>query len=99
MTHIVRFSYYEVDLEAGELRKRGTKIKLREQSFAVLAALLEFPGAVVKREDLRRRLWPDDVFVDFENNLNAVISRLRRALNDSSEHPRLIEPWKSATSS
>ncbi len=91
MSRIVRFDCYEVDLDAGQLRRRGERIKLREQSFQVLAALLEHPRAVVTREDLRHRLWRDDVFVDFENNLNAVISRLREALNDTAEHPRFIE--------
>ncbi len=91
MCRIVRFDVYEVDLDAGQLRKRGLKIKLREQAFQVLAALLECPGAVVTRDALRHRLWPDDVFVDFENNLNAVIYYLREVLNDSAEHPRFIE--------
>jgi TolB-like protein/Flp pilus assembly protein TadD len=90
-SHIVRFDCYEVDLDAGELRKRGVKIRLREQSFQALAALLRRPGAVVTREDLRRQLWQEDVFVDFENNLNAVISHLREALSDSAERPRFIE--------
>ena len=88
---IVRFGNYEVDLPAGHLRKRGVKIRLREQSFEVLAILLEHAGEVVTREDLRRRLWPEDVFVDFDNNLNTAIARLREALNDSAEHPRFIE--------
>ncbi len=91
ISRIIRFDDYEVDLDAGQLRRHGSRIKLREQSFQVLAALLEHPGAVVTREDLRQRLWRDDVFVDFENNLNAVISRLREALNDAAEHPRFIE--------
>ena len=89
--HVVRFDPYEADLDSGQLRKGGVNIKLREQSFQVLAALLERPGQVVTREDLRRKLWQDDVFVDFENNLNAVIARLREALGDSAEHPRFIE--------
>jgi len=88
---IVRFSNYEVDLSAGHLRKRGVKIRLRDQSFEVLAILLEHAGEVVPREDLRRRLWPEHVFVDFDSNLNTAIARLREALNDSAEHPRFIE--------
>ena len=87
----LRFGGYEVDLEAGELRKRGVRIRLREKSFQVLALLLEHPAKVVTREELRRRLWPDDVFVDFGNNLNTAIARLREALGDSAEHPRFIE--------
>ena len=67
------------------------RIKLRDQSFQVLAALLEHAGEVVTREDLQQRLWHDDVFVDFENNLNTAVARLREALCDSSDHPRFIE--------
>jgi TolB-like protein len=88
---IVRFGNYEVDLDSGHLRKRGVKLRLRDQSFEVLAILLEHPGEVVTREDLRRRLWPEDVFVDFDGNLNTAMARLREALNDSAERPRFIE--------
>ncbi len=88
---VLRFEDYEVDFAAGQLHKRGVRICLREQSFQVLAWLLEQPGQVVTREELRRRLWPGDVFVDFDNNLNTAIGRLREALNDSAEHPRFIE--------
>jgi TolB-like protein len=88
---IVRFGNYEVDLSAGHLRKRGVKIRLRDQSFEVLAILLEHAGEVVPREDLRRRLWPEHVFVDFDSNLNTAVARLREALNDSAEHPCFIE--------
>ena len=88
---IVRFGNFEVDLAAGQLHKRGVRIGLREQSFQVLALLLERPGEVVTREQLQHRLWPADVFVDFENNLNTAVARLREALGDSAEHPRFIE--------
>jgi TolB-like protein len=88
---LVRFGECGVDLRAGQLYKRGLKISLRDQSFQVLALLLERPGEVVTREELRRRLWPDDVFVDFDNNLNTAVARLREALCDSAEHPRFIE--------
>jgi TolB-like protein len=88
---IVRFGDYEVDVPAGHLRKRGVRIKLRDQSFEVLAVLLEHAGEVVTREDLHRRLWPEHVFVDFDSNLNTAIARLRDALNDSADHPRFIE--------
>ncbi len=88
---VIRFDCYEVDLRSGVLRKRGVRIGLRDQSFQVLTALLEHPGEVVTRDDLRRRVWSDEVFVDFENNLNAVIARLREALGDSAERPRFIE--------
>jgi len=91
MPTTVRFDCYAVDLSAGQLYKHGIRINLRDKSFQVLAALLEHPGEVVTREDLRRQLWPEDVFVDFDNNLNTVIARLREALSDSAEHPRFIE--------
>jgi DNA-binding winged helix-turn-helix (wHTH) protein len=82
---IIHFDKYEVDLPAGHLLKRGVKVRLREQSFVVLAMLLEHPGEVVTREQLQSRLWPGDVFVDFENNLNTAIGRLREALGDSAD--------------
>ncbi len=91
MPKLVRFGPFEADLAAGQLHKRGLKINLREKSFQVLASLLERPGEVVTREELRRRLWPDDVFVDFDNNLNAAIAKLRETLGDSAEHPRFVE--------
>ena len=88
---VIRFGEFEVDLQAGCLFKRGVKIRLREQLFAVLSMLLEHAGEVVTREQLQRRLWPGDVFVDFETDLNTIIARLREALGDSAEHPRYIE--------
>jgi DNA-binding winged helix-turn-helix (wHTH) protein/Tfp pilus assembly protein PilF len=88
---LVRFDCYEVDLEAGQLRRHGSRIPLRDQPWQVLAMLLEQPGRVVSREDLQRRLWPNDVLVDFENNLNTAVARLRDALGDSPDHPRFIE--------
>jgi TolB-like protein len=88
---VVRFGEYEADLRSSELRKRGTRIRLPGQSFAVLAFLLEHPGELVTREELRARLWPAQVFVDFENNLNTAVARLREALGDSAEKPRFIE--------
>jgi TolB-like protein/tetratricopeptide (TPR) repeat protein len=87
----IQFDKYEVDLSAGHLLKQGVKVRLREQSFVVLAMLLEHPGEVVTREQLRRRLWSEDTFVDFDNNLNTAVARLRVALNDPAEHPRFIE--------
>jgi TolB-like protein len=91
MSRVVRFAGYEADLGSGELRKRGIRIGLRDQSFQVLAALLEHPGQVVTREHLQRLLWQGKVFVDFDNNLNAVVAHLREVLCDSAEHPRFIE--------
>ena len=91
MPDIVRFDCYEVDLSAGQLYKHGTKIGLRDKSFQVLVTLLEHPGEVVTRDDLRRQLWREEVFVDFDNNLNTAVARLREALSDSAEHPHYIE--------
>jgi len=91
MSRIVRFDRFEVDLAAGELRKRGIRIRLREQPFQVLASMLERPGEVITREELHRRLWPEGVFVDFDNSLNIAVARLRAALGDSADSPRFIE--------
>jgi TolB-like protein/Tfp pilus assembly protein PilF len=91
VSRIVCFANFEVDLAAGQLHKRGIRIGLREKSFQVLALLLDQPGEVVTREQLQRRLWPADVFVDFENNLNTAVARLREALGDSADKPRFIE--------
>jgi len=82
---------YEVDPHAGELRRNGVKIKLQEQPFQVLTMLLERPGEVISREELQRRLWPADTFVDFDHSLNAAIKRLRDALRDSADNPRFVE--------
>jgi DNA-binding winged helix-turn-helix (wHTH) protein/Tol biopolymer transport system component len=90
-TAIVRFSIFEVDLKAGELRRNGSRVKLQEQPFQILATLLEHPGEVVTREELRTRLWPADTFVDFDHGLNAAVRRLRDALGDSAENPRFVE--------
>jgi TolB-like protein len=87
----VRFGAFEVDLEGRRLLKKGIPITLREQSFQVLAALMERPGEIVTREQLRRRLWPSDTFVDFEVALNSAVSRLRDALGDSANSPSVIE--------
>jgi Tol biopolymer transport system component/DNA-binding winged helix-turn-helix (wHTH) protein len=87
----VRFGVFEVDLASGELRKQGLRIRLQEQPFAVLAALLEHPGEVVTREELIARLWPDGTIVDFDRGLNAAVTRLRQALSDSAETPRYVE--------
>jgi Tol biopolymer transport system component/DNA-binding winged helix-turn-helix (wHTH) protein len=90
-SRIIRFSTFEVNLQTGELRQRGQKIKLQEQSLQVLAALLERPGEMISREQLRSRLWSADTFVDFDHSLNAAIRRLRDALGESAESPIFIE--------
>src|SRR5262245_22126149 len=88
---LVRFGVFELDLRAGELRKAGVRLTLQPQSFQVLAMLVERPGELVTRDELRKQLWPDNTFVDFQHGLNAVINRLRETLGDSAETPRFIE--------
>ena len=88
---ILRFGVFEVDLAAGELRKSGIRIRLQEQPFQVLAFLLERPGDVVTREELRQKLWPADTFVDFDHSLNTAVNKLREALGDSASSPRYVE--------
>ena len=88
---LIRFGAFEVDLAAGELRKNGRKIKLQDQPFRVLTALLARPDEVVTREELRAELWPDDTYVDFDRSLNTAVNKLRDAVGDSASRPRLIE--------
>src|SRR6202166_93579 len=88
---IFRFGAYEADPASGELRKSGIRLRVQEQPFQVLLVLLERPGEVVTREELRQRLWPADTFVDFDHSLNTVINKLREALSDSAANPRFIE--------
>ena len=88
---IIRFATFEVDLQTRELRKGGLKLKLHGQPFDVLAMLLEKPGEVVGRGQLRERLWLTDTFVDFDHGVNTAINRLREALGDSADNPRFIE--------
>lgn len=87
----VRFGAFQLDLRTGELRKSGTRINLPEQPLQVLKALLDRPGDLVTRDELRQRLWPAETFVDFEHGLNAAVRRLRDALGDSAEMPRFVE--------
>ena len=86
-----RFGPYEADVHAGELRKGGLRIRLRAKSFDVLVCLLEHPGELVTREELQHRLWPEGVFVEFDNSLNSAVNRLRGALQDRSHRPKYIE--------
>src|SRR5437016_14292617 len=90
-SRIARFGIFEVDLQARELRKAGLKIRLHYQPFQVLIALIERPGEVVTREELRKRIWPGGTFVDFDSGLNTAVNRLREALGDSAENPRFVE--------
>ena len=88
---IFRFGVFEVDPGEGELRKSGLRIKLQDQPLQVLVILLERPGETVTREELQRRLWSADTFVDFDHSLNSAIKKLREALGDRSESPQFIE--------
>ena len=87
----IRFGMFEADFRAGELRKQGVKVKLQDQPLQVLQVLLQHPGELVTREELRTRIWPSDTFVDFDVGINNAIKRLREALGDSAETPRFIE--------
>jgi len=87
----VRFGFFEVDQRSGELRRQGVKVKLQEQPFLLLQMLLEHPGEIVTREELQKRIWPSDTFVDFEQGLNNAAKRLREALSDSADTPSFIE--------
>ena len=88
---VYRCGVFEADERAGELRKSGTRVKLQEQPWQVLLALLETAGEVVTREELRERLWPTDTFVDFDHSLNIAVNKLRDALDDDAAKPRFIE--------
>ncbi len=88
---VARFGVFELDFRTGELRKQGLKIKLQDQPFEVLAMLLRRPREVITREELQKKLWPADTFVDFAAGLNKAINRIREALGDSADNPRFIE--------
>ncbi len=91
LTGVLQFGVFQIDLNAGELHKAGVKVKLQDQPFRVLTVLVEHAGQVVTREELRQRVWPSNVYVDFDQGLNNAIKKLREALGDSAESPRLIE--------
>ena len=88
---ILRFGVFELDVRAGELRRNGLKVKIQDQPLQILAMLLERPGQIVTRDELRARLWSADTFVEFDNSFNSAIRRLREALGDSAENPRFVE--------
>ncbi len=90
-TRLLRFSVFEVDLEAGDLRKNGKRIRLQEQPFQVLAMLLENAGRVVTRDEFRQKIWPADTFVDFDHSLNTAVNKIRDSLGDSASSPRFVE--------
>jgi TolB-like protein/DNA-binding winged helix-turn-helix (wHTH) protein/Flp pilus assembly protein TadD len=87
----LRFGVFELDLRAGELRKHGLRVRLQEQPFQILTMLVAHPGEVTTREELQKKLWPADTFVDFDHGLNKAISKIREALGDSAESPRFVE--------
>jgi TolB-like protein/DNA-binding winged helix-turn-helix (wHTH) protein/Flp pilus assembly protein TadD len=91
VSQLIRFDRFELDLRSGELRKGGIRIRLQEQPLQVLQALLERPGELVTCEELQKRIWPADTFVDFDHGLHAAVNRLRTALSDSAERPRYVE--------
>ncbi len=88
---VIRFGLYEIDLASQELRKSGVKIKIQEQPFQILALLLERPGEIVTREEIQKRLWTGDTFVDFDLGLNSAVKKLRQVLGDESDNPRFVE--------
>jgi cholera toxin transcriptional activator len=90
-SRLLRFGVFEVDLAAGELRKNGARLRLQDQPFQVLVALLENAGRVVTRDDLRQKIWPADTFVDFDHSLNTAINKIRDVLGDSASSPRFVE--------
>jgi len=87
----IRFGVFEIDLRAGELKKRGIRIRLQGQPFLLLITLLKAQGEIVTREELRHTLWPEDTFVDFDHSLGSAANKLREALGDSATNPRFIE--------
>ncbi len=90
-SRVVRFGVFEADLLTRELRKRGVRVRLQEQPFRLLQALLERPGQIVTREEIKEKLWPEDTFVDFDKSLNTAAQKLRQALGDSADSPRFME--------
>src|ERR1700760_1180088 len=91
VSRTLRFARFELNVETRELRKSGSKIRLQGQSLRILLCLLEEPGRLWSREDLRSRLWPNGTFVEFDHSLNVAVNRLRERLGDSAEKPRYIE--------
>ena len=87
----IRFGLFELNMRSGELWKQGRKVRLEGQPVQILICLLENPGELVTRDELRQRLWPADTYGNFEDGLNAAVKRLRQALNDSAGNPRFIE--------
>src|SRR5678816_2023018 len=91
MSRRFRFGVFELDCDCVELHKAGLRVRIQEQPFRILMQLLADPGTVVTREELRRTLWPDETFVDFEHGLNAAVNKLRETLGDKASNPRYVE--------
>ncbi len=91
LLRVAHFGDFELDLRAGELRKHALRIRLPEQSFQILAMLIEHPGELVTREEIRAKLWPHDTVVEFDHSINAAIRRLRDALSDTADNPQFVE--------
>ena len=89
--HLVRFGVFTANLSSGELWKSGFRIRLQTQPFQILEAFLERPNELITREELQRRIWPSDTFVDFEQGLNKAINKLRDGLQDTADKPQFIE--------
>src|ERR1700740_3470639 len=87
----VRFGIFEVDLRAGELKKKGVRVRLQGQPYTLLITLLKQPGEVVTRDEFRRALWPDDTYIDFDHSLGTAVNKLREVLGDSAANPRFVE--------
>ena len=90
-TKVFRFGLFEADVARGTLSRSGVRVKLQDQPFRVLLVLLERAGEIVSREELRQKLWPDGTYVDFDGSLNAVLKKLRAAIDDDSDNPRFIQ--------
>src|SRR3982750_1241528 len=88
---VFQFGVFELDMQTGELRKHGVKLKLQQQPIQVLSILLEHAGEVVTRQDLQKRLWSENTFVDFDNAINSAVRKLRDALSENADAPRYIE--------
>src|ERR1700686_289777 len=90
-SRLIQFGDFAIDPRPGELFKKGRKIKLQQKPFQGLAPLLEKPGDLVTREELRERIWPADTFVDFDHSLNTAVNKIRESLGDSASSPRFVE--------
>src|SRR5438309_10367725 len=93
---VFQFGVFEFDPQSGELRKNGVRLKLQDQPTQVLTLLVERPGQVITREEIQKRLWPENTYVDFDHAINSTVRKLRDALCDSAITPGLLRPWRGA---